>query len=298
MHPIPLDEQIRKLLGKHNLPVAPIEESPHEGSVNYVRMVGDLCIRILKVEDYASDIFTEAVAVPAVREAGADVPELLVFDQDRDIFPGLVSIYRRFPGEPLGQCQYDLNLSEVYREVGEQIARWSSRVAEINDPNQWLDKPNLDNAWECLERNGDRISLYERGWFEATITRLDQAKAEEPIFVHWDLHPHNILVHEGRFVAVIDWGDAGWGDAAINYHCLPASMLPTLFESLEDASHELIGRCLYATLAYALNDIHRPEDASHPYRNSGDRRWNSFQELYNQDLSESWRHWLGDHPPG
>jgi len=40
---------------------------------------------------------------------------------------------------------------------------------------------------------------------------------DEPIiegFVHGDLIPGNLLVHEGRIAAIIDWGVAGRGDTA------------------------------------------------------------------------------------
>ena len=41
-------------------------------------------------------------------------------------------------------------------------------------------------------------------------TRIDVA----PTWIHADLHPRNVLVHEGRLSAVIDWGDLAQGDRA------------------------------------------------------------------------------------
>jgi aminoglycoside phosphotransferase (APT) family kinase protein len=37
---------------------------------------------------------------------------------------------------------------------------------------------------------------------------------EEPLWLHGDLHPLNLLVHGGRLSAVIDWGDITAGDPA------------------------------------------------------------------------------------
>lgn len=297
MYPAPTDDQIRAILAKHRLPGGPVEASPYEGSVNYVRMVGDRCVRVLKEEDYASDIYTEVVSVPAVRAAGGRVPELLVFDDARDVVPGLVSIYRRLPGLPLGECAQVSDLTGIYREMGREIALWQTGVTAIEDPNDWLDKPRLDDAWACYERNADRLSPAERTWTEATIRRLEGAKTGPLKFVHWDLHAHNVLVHDGRFEAIIDWGDAGWGEAAINYHCLPAHMLPVLLEPLGEVDHDFVGRCLYAVLAYALNDVHREGYPDQPYRNGGHARWRNLEALYRQVLPSGWREWLGDPPP-
>jgi len=297
VHPQPSDGQIEAILVKHNLPSGRVEASPHEGSVNYVRMVGELCVRVLKEEDFASDVYTETVAVPAVRGAGAVAPELIVFDDDRDIVPGLVSIYRRLPGEPLGQCTGPIDLPALYRAIGEQIAIWHRGVSGVDDPYDRLDKPRLDNAWSCYERNADRLDAKERAWTEAAIRRFETATAGPPSFVHWDLHAHNILVDQGHFVAVIDWGDAGWGETAVNYHCLPANMLPILLAPLGEPDPNLIGRCLYATLAYALNDVHRAGYPAQPHRNGGHARWANFQALYNEKLSAAWKIWLGDPPP-
>ncbi len=35
-----------------------------------------------------------------------------------------------------------------------------------------------------------------------------------PVWLHGDLHPHNLLVHRGRLHAVIDFGDLTSGDPA------------------------------------------------------------------------------------
>jgi aminoglycoside phosphotransferase (APT) family kinase protein len=49
-------------------------------------------------------------------------------------------------------------------------------------------------------------AVYERG--------LAAAHGNERLWLHGDLHPRNILVHNGRIAAVLDWGDMAAGDAA------------------------------------------------------------------------------------
>lgn len=40
-----------------------------------------------------------------------------------------------------------------------------------------------------------------------------------PVLVHADLHPLNLLVRDGAFAAVIDWGGFGTGDPALDLIC-------------------------------------------------------------------------------
>ncbi|MBW3536233.1 MAG: aminoglycoside phosphotransferase family protein [Actinobacteria bacterium] len=42
-------------------------------------------------------------------------------------------------------------------------------------------------------------------------------------FVHGDAQPANVLAKEtGEYSALIDWGDAGWGDPAVDFRLVPA----------------------------------------------------------------------------
>jgi len=50
--------------------------------------------------------------------------------------------------------------------------------------------------------------------------------SSEPVWVHGDLHPANLLVHHGRLTGVVDWGDITSGDpacdVAVAWMLLPA----------------------------------------------------------------------------
>ena len=39
----------------------------------------------------------------------------------------------------------------------------------------------------------------------------------KPVLLHADLGPEHLLVRDGRLVGVIDWGDARFGDPALDY---------------------------------------------------------------------------------
>ena len=74
---------------------------------------------------------------------------------------------------------------------------------------------------------GDRDDL-TRGWIDEVADRIDAARARAcweahvalprwdgpPLWLHGDLHPHNVIVRDGRVSAVIDFGDLCSGDPA------------------------------------------------------------------------------------
>jgi len=297
MYPAPSDAEIALLLERHRLPFGRVEISPYEGSVNHVRMIGDLCIRVLKQEDYASDLYTESVCVPPLARLGVATPELLIFDDSRSVVPSAVTIYRRSPGIPIGECTRLPDETTVVDALGLHIARWVNGLEEIDDPNGWLDRPSHHDLSINFGRAAERMTPPERAWTEAAIQRLRQAVAPASAFVHWDLHRHNILVYECALQAVIDWGDAGWGDPTINYHALPAEWLPRLLSPLGDVDHHFVGRCLYGILGYALNDIHREARGTSPYSHTGHARWESIRRLILESRDDRIRQWLPVAPP-
>jgi aminoglycoside phosphotransferase (APT) family kinase protein len=71
---------------------------------------------------------------------------------------------------------------------------------------------------EELESGGVLIRSHAR-WFSKWLERLAPV-ALAPVksrFLHNDLQSSNIMVNAGthNYLAMIDWGDAGWGDPAL-----------------------------------------------------------------------------------
>jgi aminoglycoside phosphotransferase (APT) family kinase protein len=54
----------------------------------------------------------------------------------------------------------------------------------------------------------------------ACIASFQSSRAPEwarpPVWIHCDLDARNVLVRDGRFAAVLDWGGAGVGDPAVD----------------------------------------------------------------------------------
>ena len=65
-----------------------------------------------------------------------------------------------------------------------------------------------------LDRLRSTTSLVDEALLEAWQAALSAPIADQGCWVHGDLHARNVLVHAGRFSAVIDWGDLCRGDPA------------------------------------------------------------------------------------
>lgn len=290
------DDLIRAVLAKHGLAhTFAIERVMLEGVANYARLTGDLCVKLLKNEDFLSDVYTEVVAGPAAFRAGVRTPELLVFDDERDLYPGTITVWRRYPGEALGNMKSVPDLRSIYLEIASEARKWHEQVTTIDDPNDWLDKPHPIDPWDSLTRCTDKMNPDEWCWAESLLRRLDESRTGEPAFVHWDLHAHNVLVKDGRLSAIVDWGDAGFGDPVINFTCFPAAYLPESVEAFGVPDPDFIGRLIREVFGYALNAYE--VDDWETLRHTGMKRWRSIETLYERELSEEWRHWLGDPPP-
>jgi aminoglycoside phosphotransferase (APT) family kinase protein len=66
---------------------------------------------------------------------------------------------------------------------------------------------------DALDRLGDLVDgpRLRALWDELAATPAWQGP---PVWVHGDTHPGNLVVHEGRLTAVVDWGDLCSGDPA------------------------------------------------------------------------------------
>jgi aminoglycoside phosphotransferase (APT) family kinase protein len=65
-----------------------------------------------------------------------------------------------------------------------------------------------------LARLGDATAMITPGVVETWERSLEAAETRESCWLHGDLHARNVLVDDGRFTGIIDWGDITSGDAA------------------------------------------------------------------------------------
>lgn len=74
-----------------------------------------------------------------------------------------------------------------------------NRATSVEERFRRLTERNIPIAWPI------------RATWESAL----QAKKDAyPTWIHGDLHPRNVLIHEGKITGIIDWGDVSSGDRA------------------------------------------------------------------------------------
>jgi aminoglycoside phosphotransferase (APT) family kinase protein len=228
------------LFARHGIP-GPWAPLPATGIANHIYATREVVLRVATDHPEAvSDARTESVAAPAAHAAGIQTARLIAFDDSRTLVDRPFSLWERVPGEPLGLL--DLGPSQrsrAWRQVGRQLFRLHDRVRGCADPNGYLDTPG---------REMDLHPLLNR---LADAGRLDAATVEEIArligelaphvagsagvrFLHNDLHDRNVLCSPtGELLAILDWGDAGWGDPTLDFAMIPLDAIPDAREGYE-----------------------------------------------------------------
>ena len=187
------------------------------------------------------DARTESVAAPVARAARLPVPRLLAFDDSRTLIDRPYSLWDRVHGQTLGLAESRPGaLPRAWREAGRELARLHDRVKTCPDPNGWLDTPARDldvdaRVPRLVERS--RVSPGQADAILAWLERLRPFVAESTPrrFLHYDLHAMNLMCRsDGALLAVLDWGDAGWGDPALELASVPPPALPFVLAGYRD----------------------------------------------------------------
>lgn len=237
--------QLRAIVDRHGLDIGgsaeAIQRLPSTGIINSIWALGDRWVlRVAKtVPEGVSDTRTESVAVPVVCATSAvRTPALVAFDDSGSVAENLYTIYERVHGVTLDPSVRPP--AAVLEDLGVQLALLHRDVVECPDPHGWLDEAG---RWEDIDRVlgrarsvapwlegalGDGVAAAVASW---SGSRAAGAGSGSQRFLHNDVQPSNVLViasSDSSEAVLIDWGDAGWGDAATDLRSLPIAWLPSL----------------------------------------------------------------------
>lgn len=75
--------------------------------------------------------------------------------------------------------------------------------------------------------------------------------------------PTNVIVRSGEYAAIIDWGDAGWDDPALDFAYIPLRAVPAALGGYRevaalDGDDGAEARILWDHLGLALDHLDRP----------------------------------------
>ncbi|WP_157882971.1 phosphotransferase family protein [Deinococcus soli (ex Cha et al. 2016)] len=246
----------------------PLTRLPSVGIVNRVyraRRAGqDVVLRVPLPGDDA-DALTESVAVPAAVRAGIPTPELLVFDDSRAVLDAPVSVYAFAPGrslDSLGWAHGDPRLARAWREAGRALAALHAGVEGAPDPNGHLKaiRPPDPARTRARVLTGEKVGTAEADWATGLTARLlsENPPPARLAFLHDDLHAGNLMVtDDGAVSALIDWGDAGWGDPALDLSYAGPLAVPDLLAGYHEATGHADDALTLRVLAYTLDNATR-----------------------------------------
>lgn len=244
----------------------PWQQLPATGVANRIYATQELVLRIaVESEEALKDARTESVAAPVARAAGTLVPRLVAFDDSGAIVDRPYSLWERIHGETLGLFAPDPTLCpQTWQAVGRQLALLHSRVQVCPDPHKWLDRPERDMDLEPRIAALAAASVIDR----ALALELERAtKALRPAmeaplperFLHNDVHAMNIMCDRNDvLLALLDWGDAGWGDPALELAAVPQSVIPLVLQGYRSEGHlddAAEARILWDKLSAALEQL-------------------------------------------
>jgi aminoglycoside phosphotransferase (APT) family kinase protein len=251
-------DPVDRILAAYGIP-GPWDVLPATGVANRIYATSRFVLRIATDHrDALPNARAESVAATAAYCAGIRTPLLVVFDDSRILADRPFSIWERVHADTLGLLTLDRGHREdAWREVGQELARLHDRVLACPDPRGYLDTPGYDlNLPAAVKRLRDEGSIGD-----AAARDLDRLLDElapyvavpnpERCFVHNDLHDLNVMcTATGKLVALIDWGDAGWGDPAVDFTSIPLDMIPAALDGYGSDRRRTLGPCADARFVW------------------------------------------------
>lgn len=262
---------LRAIAERHGLDPTELTRLPPIGITNAIYACGkDRVLRIPR--DHPNLIATlrrEAVAVPLARRAGVRTPRMVAFDDSCDLLPVPYTLYERVHGETLGLLEREPEeTADAYRALGRDLARLHAGVSarDVSSDQRCALTPEHRPDPARLAEQG-HFALLDARWLSGWLDRLEAASVGPiaPSFLHGDVQATNVLVRPGThdYVAVPDWGNAGWGDVALDFVGIPLAAARYLLEGHREVAPlagdaTIEARILYYQLWFALEVLARP----------------------------------------
>lgn len=218
-----------------------------------------------------SKTYKEQVAVPVARAVGVRTPAIVTFDDSLELIATPYAVYERVRGRTLESIVLEPHETpEAWRDLGRDFARLhhgverKGEVSEVEAPKY----PDPRTLADGLAERG-HFTVLEARWLRGWLDHLVPAALApvEKRFLHGDPQGTNVMVERNgqRYLAVLDWGSAKWGDPAWDFVNVPFGAVPLMLGGYrevaplagdEDGTAE--ARILWRTLGSALDNMGRP----------------------------------------
>jgi aminoglycoside phosphotransferase (APT) family kinase protein len=252
---------------RHGLDAQSIVQLPQVGIINIVYLLGDdLVLRVPRAHPaHVALMYREAVAAPAARAVGVRTPRLVVFDDSLTLLPVPYTIYERVHGETLGLLDLEPAATpEAWRELGHDHALLHAGVSAAGPCGSLAVHEESHDPRDLVEERASEgwFTTLEARWLGTWLDRLaPAATATVPHrFVHRDVQATNVMVRardETTYLALLDWGEARWGDPASDFGAIPLRAVPYALEGHRavaplDSDETAEARIVWSHLTWAL----------------------------------------------
>ncbi|GHJ47683.1 hypothetical protein Cs7R123_50250 [Catellatospora sp. TT07R-123] len=243
---------------RHGVPADAVRPVPG-GVANHAYLLGeDLFLRIARAGCEA-DLRRETLVIGPARAAGVRTPAIIAYDDSLTLVPAPYLVQERVGVVDLAAAATPAR-PRLLRELGRDLARLHSLapvqglVAEVGG-----DPADLVDAMATVGHLDLDTARWLTGWF----AHLDELRPPEGVAVlHGDVAPQNVLAAaDGRYAAVVDWGDTHLGDPADDFAKLNLSdVVEVLAGYREQAPETPVGEAaiLRVHLHWALARLRDP----------------------------------------
>ncbi|WP_230286569.1 aminoglycoside phosphotransferase family protein [Deinococcus sp. 12RED42] len=192
----------------------------HAGTDNAMFRLGDgFVVRLPRIGWAANDVHKEATWLPRLApHLPLRMPEPLFVGVPGEGYPFPWAVYRWLEGVDAG-----LDTVRDGRELARELAGFITALRRVPPPPADAPQGSRNGPLHDRDRGtrgaiADCVGLLDpvpvlAAW-EAALTV--PAWAGDPVWIHGDLKPGNLLAHGGRLSAVIDWGGLTLGDPAVD----------------------------------------------------------------------------------
>jgi aminoglycoside phosphotransferase (APT) family kinase protein len=201
-----------------DLPLQPLSNTGSDNAL--YRLGAELVVRLPRFGDAARRLGVELDWLPRLRGLPAAIPEVVHAGSPHELYPFDWAVLGWLDGVDAWEARqqdgwFGSDLGHDLAAVVQHLRRTAVADAPLREPG---------------ERGGPLRSLDDRvhGWLSQSgglvdvraVLRLWEQCLEgeddgvDPVLLHGDLIPGNLLVGSGRLTAVLDWGGLGAGDPA------------------------------------------------------------------------------------
>lgn len=250
------DTLVRALLTEQHPDLAKLPvRAAASGWDNAMFRIGDALAARLPRREVAAPLIDHELAwlpglladVPGSDQGGLDTAVPLREGRPGCGYPWRWSVVAWLPGEPAVLAP-PADTDDAARRIARFLAALHRSAPSDAPDNPYRGVPLADRA-DMLPRHLDQAAAIGRplgnGLDRRDVEAAWAALSAAPVWagparwLHGDLHPANLLVHEGRLSGVVDFGDLTSGDPATDllvvWQLLPASARPVLRQALRDA---------------------------------------------------------------